>query len=72
MKEYIVPENTTLAAFTDNTCAQASFCLRRLLKERNVRVNGVRVGSDVALRKGDAVRYYMTRSGAKVRVFRRI
>lgn len=60
MKEYIVPENTTLAAFTDNTCAQASFCLRRLLKERNVRVNGVRVGSDVALRKGDVVRYYMT------------
>ncbi len=60
MKEYLVPEDGTLAAFTDNTCAPASFCLRRLLKERNVRVNGVRVSGDVPLKKGDVVRYYMT------------
>lgn len=60
MKEFRVHENTTLAAFTDNTCAQASFCLRRLLKEKNVRVNGERVSRDVALHAGDAVRYYMT------------
>lgn len=62
MKEFTVRENTTLAAFTDNTCAQASFCLRTLLKERNVRVNGVRVGGDVPLKAGDTVRYYMTRA----------
>ena len=60
MKQFTVPENTTLAAFTDNTCAQASFCLRTLLKERGVRVNGVRVTADVPLKKGDVVRYYMT------------
>ena len=57
MKEYLVPENTTLAAFTDNVCAQASFCLRSLLKNRDVRVNGVRVSSDVPLKGGDVVRY---------------
>ena len=62
MKEYTVHENTTLAAFTDNTCAQASFCLRTLLKGRDVRVNGVRVGTDVPLRQGDVVRYYMTKA----------
>ena len=62
MKEYTVRENTTLAVFTDNVCAQASFCMRALLKERNVRVNGVRVSSDVPLKKGDVVRYYMSSS----------
>ena len=60
MKEYLVSEATTLKKFTDNTCAQASFCLRTLLKNRDVRVNGVRVAGDVPLVPGDTVRYYMT------------
>ena len=70
MKEYLVPENTTLAAFTDNVCAQASFCLRSLLKNRDVRVNGVRVSSDVPLKGGDVVRYYMTRAQEEKSAFR--
>ena len=69
MKEYTVPENTTLAVFTDNVCAQASFCMRALLKERNVRVNGVRVSSDVPLKKGDVVRYYMSSAQQTRRAF---
>ena len=69
MKEYIVRENTTLAVFTDNVCAQASFCMRALLKERNVRVNGARVSSDVPLKKGDVVRYYMSSAQQTRRAF---
>lgn len=60
MKEFIVREDATLRTFTDNTCAQASFCFRALLKAREIRVNGVRVSADVPLRKGDVVRYFLT------------
>ena len=69
MKEYVVPRNTTLAAFTDEVCAQASFCLRTLLKARDVRVNGARVASDVPLKAGDVVRYYMTRAQEQKQAF---
>ncbi len=62
MKEFTVAEETTLKNFTDETCAQASFCLKRLLKAREVRVNGVKVGADMPLKRGDVVRYYMTPS----------
>ena len=60
MKKFTVTEDTRLSAFTDDTCAQASFCLRTLLKNRDVRVNGVRVCTDVPLRRGDEVCYYLT------------
>ena len=60
MKEFIVREDTTLKNFTDNTYAQASFCLRTLLRAKEVRVNGVKVGEDVPLRAGDSVRYFLT------------
>ncbi len=60
MKTYTVKEETTLKTFTDETCAQASFCLRTLLKGRDVRVNGTRVGADMPLKRGDVVQYFMT------------
>ena len=60
MKEFIVREDTTLKNFTDNTCAQASFCFRTLLKSREIRVNGVRVSADIPLKRGDVVRYFLT------------
>ena len=60
MKEFVVREDTTLKNFTDNTYAQASFCLRTLLRAKEVRVNGVKVGEDVPLRAGDSVRYFLT------------
>ena len=60
MRSYTVSEDTTLKTFTDNTDAQASFCLRTLLKGREVRVNGVKVGEDVPLHAGDTVCYDMT------------
>lgn len=69
MKRYSVAADDTLKNFTDNTDAQASFALRALLKAREVRVNGVRVGENVALKAGDEVCYYMTRAQEEKRAF---
>ena len=60
MKRYRVSADDALKNFTDNTDAQASFCLRTLLKNNGVRVNGARVSENVALKAGDEVCYYMT------------
>lgn len=60
MKKFEANESVTLKNFTDNVCAQASFCFRTLLKEREIKVNGKRVGSDVMLHEKDVVEYYMT------------
>lgn len=60
MKKFTVKENTTLKAFTDNVCPQASFCFARLLRARDVRVNGAKTGENVPLVAGDEVAYYMT------------
>ncbi len=60
MKRYLVPADDALKNFTDNTDAQASFCLRALLKRRDVKVNGVRAAGEVSLKAGDEVCYYMT------------
>lgn len=60
MKSYVVKENTNLRDFTDNACAQASFCFRALLKAHDIRVNGVKVGENLPLRAGDEVTYYLT------------
>lgn len=69
MKTFTVREDTTLKKFTDDVYAQASFCFRTLLKEKNIRVNGKRVASDVALKKGDAVQYFLTPSQDKKLAF---
>ena len=60
MKSYTVREDQSLKNFTDNTCAQASFVFRALIKAREIRVNGEKVSSDVMLHAGDVVRYYLT------------
>ena len=69
MKSFIVTQNESLKNFTDNACAQASFCFRTLLKAREIRVNGVKVSADVPLKAGDEVRYYMTPSQEQKRAF---
>ena len=65
MKEYIVEKNCTLKEFTDATDPQASRCLRALLKAREVRVNGEKVGEDLPLKAGDRVAYFLTRAQAE-------
>lgn len=69
MKSYRVTEEISLKNFTDNTCAQASFCFRALLKSRSVRVNGNRVDRDIPLHRGDEVCYYMTAAQEKKSAF---
>ena len=58
MRTFSVTEDTTLKNFTDAVYPQGSFCLSALLKGRDVKINGVRVNKNTALKKGDTVVYY--------------
>ena len=60
MIECKVEQAGRLKEFTDNHCAQASFFFARLLKNKDVKVNGKKVATDVWLEKGDVVSYYLT------------
>lgn len=60
MKEFTVENQTTLKEFTDNTYPQGSFFWSYLLKNREIKVNGKRVGEDQSLQTGDRVAYYLT------------
>lgn len=69
MKKFTVSEESSLKNFTDNTYAQASFAFRALLKAREIRVNGVKVSTDVMLKKGDEVQYFLTPAQEKKSAF---
>ena len=58
MKIFTADKKTNLKDFTDCVFPQGGFCLARLLKNRDVKVNGVRVSGNVALDCGDEVAYY--------------
>lgn len=60
MKIFTVKENCTLKEFTDSAFPQGAFALNALLKKRDIKVNGVRVGRDTPLSAGDTVAYYTT------------
>lgn len=60
MQKFIAPKAQTLKDFTDETYAQGSFAFSRLLREKDVRVNGQRTGKNVMLAAGDEVVYYTT------------
>ncbi len=62
MKKYVVREESSLKDFTDNVCAQASFCFRALLKNKEIKVNGKKTGENILLRAGDEVCYYLTKA----------
>ena len=57
---FTVEENQSLKQFTDNTYAQASFFWTYLLKNKEIKVNGVKIDKDIPLRKGDVVSYFLT------------
>ncbi len=50
-----------LKDFTDSTYPQGSFIFTRLLKAKDIRVNGVKTGANVQLKAGDIVTYYTTK-----------
>ncbi len=61
MIELISDKKQSLKEFTENNHAQAAFFWNTLLRDREIKVNGVRVNKDVTLFPGDNVSYYMTK-----------
>ncbi|MBE5745487.1 MAG: RluA family pseudouridine synthase [Clostridiales bacterium] len=60
MIRLICEEPQTLKQFTDTHCAQASFFWNILLKNKDIKVNGKKIGADTPLIVGDEVCYYLT------------
>ena len=58
MKTFKVTQYIGLKDFTDSVYPQGAFCLAALLRAKDVKVNGIRVSSDVKLKSGDTVVYY--------------
>lgn len=69
MLQLVSDKTQSLKEFTENNYAQAAFFWNLLLKNKDIRVNGVRVGADVPLRAGDVVRYYLTEKQAAKAAF---
>ena len=65
MLQLISDKAQSLKEFTENNYAQAAFFWNILLKNKDIRVNGVRVGADMFLRAGDTVCYYLTAKQAE-------
>ena len=65
MLELISEKRQTLKEFTENNFAQASFVWSYLLKNKEIKVNGKKVGENVLLNEGDCVRYYLTEKQAE-------
>lgn len=60
MKTFRVQERAALRDFTDSVYPQGSFAFSRLLREKEIRVNGKKTGQNVLLFPGDEVAYYTT------------
>lgn len=60
MKTFTINEETNLKDFTDGTYPQGSFYFSVLLKNGDIRVNGIKQKSNCPLHKGDTVVYYTT------------
>ena len=52
MLQLISDKPQSLKEFTENNYAQAAFFWNILLKNKDIRVNGVRVGTDTPFRQG--------------------
>lgn len=60
MKKIICDGKTTLRDLVDNNYAQGSFAFSRLLRDRDIRVNGEKTGRNLPLNAGDEVAVYTT------------
>lgn len=61
MKIFTTEKNISLKDFTDEVYPQGSFAFSQLLRAKDIKVNGVKVGANVALKGGDIVAYYTTK-----------
>ena len=69
MLQLVSDREQSLKEFTENNYAQAAFFWNILLKNKDIRVNGMRVGADMPLRVGDIVCYYLTAKQADKAAF---
>ena len=60
MLKLFCDKEQNLKEFTENHYAQASFAWTYLLKNKEIRVNGKRVDSDIRIYKGDEITYFLT------------
>jgi 23S rRNA pseudouridine955/2504/2580 synthase len=67
--QLVCDKDQTLKEFTDNNYAQASFFWAALIKNKEIKVNGKRVSSDMPLQSGDVVSYYLTTKQAEKPAF---
>ena len=61
MVRLVVDEKQGLKEFTENHYAQGGFFWNYLLKNKEIKVNGKRVSSNVTVEKGDEVCYFLTK-----------
>lgn len=61
MLQLTADKTQNLKEFTENNYAQASFFWSYLLKNKEIKVNGKRVCSNILLQTGDTVQYYLTK-----------
>lgn len=69
MLELIVREKTNLKEFTEANYAQAAFCFRALLKNKEIKINGKKTSENAKLEAGDRVQYYLTEKQAQKQAF---
>lgn len=60
MKIFQVQAPSSLKDFTDSVYPQGSFAFAALLRAKDIKVNGARVGKNIPLNRGDEVTYYTT------------
>ena len=61
MLTLVVDTSQSLKDFTENNYAQASFYWSYLLKNKEIKVNGKKVGENIPLAVGDTVAYYLSK-----------
>ncbi len=72
MKKFTVTENQKLKNFTDNFYPQGSFAFSRLLKDKDIRINGKKTGENVMLFIGDEVTYFTSQREEKIPFYERV
>ena len=72
MQKFIAEKPQKLKDFTDEKYPQGSFAMARLLRARDVRVNGNRVDRNVMLAAGDEVVYYTTAKEEEKQFYREV
>ncbi|MBO5240761.1 MAG: RluA family pseudouridine synthase [Clostridia bacterium] len=65
MLELTAEKTQALKEFTEENYAQAAFCFRTLLKNKEIKINGKKTGENTLVRAGDRVQYYLTEKQAQ-------